>query len=120
MTRSRTVLAALAFVVQLAGLASFAIWGWDTGHATVVRALLAVGTPLVGAVVWWAFCSRPARTELSTGVAVSVRVVLLTCAGLALLGIHQPGWALLVVFVAVVEAVACWELRPSEATSRHV
>jgi hypothetical protein len=56
----------LAFVVELAGLGIFALWGWRTGGSTPTRLLLAIGLPLVAAVLWGLFAA-PTANYGSTG-----------------------------------------------------
>ncbi len=45
---------AVRFILELAALAALAYWGW-TQHTGILRYLLAVGLPLLGAVLWGVF-----------------------------------------------------------------
>jgi hypothetical protein len=45
---------ALRFFLELAGLAAMAYWGW-TQHEGILRVLLAVGLPVLAAVLWGVF-----------------------------------------------------------------
>ena len=51
----------LAFAVELAGLGIFAWWGWRTGSGTPVKLLLAIGIPILAAVVWGLFAAPTAN-----------------------------------------------------------
>ncbi|MBX3066985.1 MAG: YrdB family protein [Anaerolineae bacterium] len=44
----------IAFLSELAGIAALAYWGW-TQHEGILRLLLAVGAPLIAAVIWGVF-----------------------------------------------------------------
>jgi hypothetical protein len=44
----------LAFLLELAGIASMAYWGW-TQHDGVMRVLLAIGVPTLAATIWGVF-----------------------------------------------------------------
>jgi hypothetical protein len=50
----------LAFVVELVALGIFAFWRWRTGGSTPVRLLLAVGLPLLTAIIWGFFAAPTA------------------------------------------------------------
>jgi len=45
---------ALRFILELAALAALAYWGW-TQHTGALRYLLAIGLPLLAAVLWGVF-----------------------------------------------------------------
>ena len=51
----------LAFLVELAGLGIFALWGWRTGGSTPTSLLLAIGLPLIAAVLWALFAAPTAN-----------------------------------------------------------
>ena len=91
----------LAFLVELVALGIFAWWGWDTGSTTLARWLLAVGLPLVTAVVWGLFAA-PTATRGTPAVRWIVKVLVFGLAGAALWSLGHP--VLAVVFVVVVAA----------------
>lgn len=47
----------LAFCLELAALAAFAVWGLHAGNRASTSLALAVGAPLIAAVVWGLFAS---------------------------------------------------------------
>ena len=59
MTVARAVNDSVRFCLELAALAGFAVWGWETGpdHWNV---LLAIAAPLVAAVLWGLFVAPKA------------------------------------------------------------
>ena len=91
----------LAFVVELAGLGIFALWGWRTGGNTPTRLLLAVGVPLIAAVLWGLFAAPTANYGSPVLTAV-VKIAFFGLAGLALWSLDHR--VLGVAFVLVVAA----------------
>jgi Protein of unknown function (DUF2568) len=92
------VAAAVAFLLELAGLASLAYWGAETGSGGWAVAL-AIVAPAAMAVVWGLVASPRARVQLAAAPKVAVRlVVLLGCA----LALGVAGQALLALVLALV------------------
>ncbi|HZX08971.1 YrdB family protein [Kribbella sp.] len=90
----------LAFLVELLALGLFALWGWATGGTTATRILLAVGLPVIAAVLWGLFASPKAtRGQVLRW---TVKVLVFGLAGAALWSLGHP--LLGVVFVVVVAA----------------
>ena len=89
----------LAFVVELAALGIFAWWGWRTGNNTPIRLLLAVGLPLITAVVWGLFAA-PTASYSGPVITAMVKVAVFGLAGLALWSLDHR--ILAVAFVVVV------------------
>ena len=54
---------ALRFAVELASLAALAYWGWHDSETTAVKLLLAIGAPVVWAVLWGTFASCGRRSS---------------------------------------------------------
>ena len=75
-----------AFLSELAALAALAFWGWTTGSGWV-RVLLAVGVPLVAAVLWGLFAAPRAAFDVPVlALAVKLAVYGSAVAGLAVTG----------------------------------
>jgi hypothetical protein len=91
----------LAFVAELAGLGIFALWGWRAGGSTPTRLLLAVGLPLIAAVLWGLFAA-PTASYGSPVVTGFVKIAFFGLAGLALWSLDHR--ILGVAFVVVVAA----------------
>lgn len=56
---------ALRFVLELCSLATMGYWGFTVGKGSLLKVLLAIGAPLLLAVVWGAFGSPKAPIVLS-------------------------------------------------------
>jgi hypothetical protein len=91
---------ALAFILELAMLASFAYWGFLTGESTVVKILLGIGIPLLVTVFWGNFMAPKSSRRLQGVVYLVVKVVLFSLAVKALIaaGLPDAGIALAVLF----------------------
>ena len=50
----------VAFGMELAGLGIFAWWGWRTGDHLALRVMLAIGLPVIAAIVWGLFAAPTA------------------------------------------------------------
>jgi len=74
---------ALAFVLELCGLAAFGYWGAHTGTHTLTSVALGVGAPLVAALLWGVFAA-PRAPAASPAAAAVVQVVFFLAAALAL------------------------------------
>jgi hypothetical protein len=91
----------LAFVVELAGLGIFALSGWRTGGSAPTRLLLAIGLPLIAAVLWGLFAAPTANYGSPVLTAV-VKIAFFGLAGLALWSLDHR--ILGIAFVVVVAA----------------
>jgi hypothetical protein len=87
---------ALRFILEMFALVSIGYWGW-TGATGALRYLLAIGAPLVAAVLWGAF-RVPGDASASGEARVPV-----------------PGWVRLLLELALF-ACATWGLYASGAT----
>ncbi|WP_433012619.1 YrdB family protein [Kribbella sp. CA-294648] len=92
----------VAFAMELAGYAAFAWWGWEAGSSTALRLVLAVGLPLIAAVVWRLFAAHANAKYGNPVVKAIVKVAFFGLAGLAVWTLGHP--VLAVVFVLVVAA----------------
>ncbi len=91
----------VAFLVELVALGIFAWWGWEVDGTTPVRLLLAIGLPVLTAVVWGLFAAPTAKRGTPV-VRTIVKVVVFGLAGAALWSLGHPVPA--VVFVVLVAA----------------
>lgn len=91
----------LAFLVELAGLAVFAWWGWNASSSTALRLVLAIGLPVVAAVIWGLFAA-PTASYGNPVLTTVVKVAFFGLAGLALW--TRDHHILAVAFVLVVAA----------------
>lgn len=106
---------ALAFVLEMAALASLAAWGVQAGGTTIARVALAVGAPLAAAVLWGLFAAPRAVYEVAAA-RVAVKVLVFGAAALALYASGRPtlavAYAVLVVLNSAVLARGARE-RPA-------
>ena len=94
----------VAFFSELVALAVLAVWGWSAGGTTPVRLALAVGIPLVAAVLWGLFAAHRAPVRLPVLV-VLVKVLVLGGAAAALAALGQPVWAVVFGVLAALGAL---------------
>lgn len=90
----------LAFVLELCMLAAFCYWGFVTGHGTLQKLLLGLGTPLVVAIIWGLFAAPQATWPLPGAALFALKALLFCSAAVALWAAGHP--ALGVVFIVVV------------------
>jgi hypothetical protein len=93
----------IAFLAELAALCALAVWGWSAGGSTPYRLLLAVGVPLVAAVLWGLFAA-PRATVRVPALAIVVKVAVFGAAALALLAVGRPTLAIGLAAAAVLSA----------------
>jgi hypothetical protein len=100
-------------VLELVALGIFAIWGWRIGGSTPVRLLLAIGLPLLTAVIWGLFAA-PTANHGSPAVAVIVKVAVFGLAGLALWSLDHRvvGMVFVLVVVANLQIIRAGGLEP--------
>ena len=91
----------LAFLAELVALGIFAWWGWSAAEATWLRLLLAIGLPLITAVVWGLYAAPTAKRG-TPAVRWVVKVLVFGLTGAALWSLGHP--LLAAIFVVVVAA----------------
>jgi Protein of unknown function (DUF2568) len=90
---------ALAFLLELAGLAAFGYWGFVVPTGLAAKLLLGLGVPIVAAVLWGVFASPRATVPLPAPVKFGFQVTWFGAAAAAL-AVAGRGW-LAVVFVVL-------------------
>jgi len=96
---------ALRFAVELASLAALAYWGWHDSETTAVKVLLAIGAPVVWAVLWGTFASPRAPVRLHPGTRLAFEVAAFGAAVIALASAGRPGLALLLALLCTVNRI---------------
>jgi hypothetical protein len=106
--------ATVAFGLELAALAVLGRGGWQLGGSTAVRLLLAVGLPVVAAVLWSLFAAPRAVVASTAGRLAVQALVFGTAAGL-LAWAATPRWGAAFAAVVAVNLVAAAALPPIDA-----
>ena len=100
----------LRFLLELCVLAALGYWGFKTGKESFGKIGLAIGAPLLVAVVWGVFVSPKAAVALPWSVHLLIELVIFGLATLALYAAGRPtlGWVLAVVFVINCVLIYVW------------
>jgi hypothetical protein len=93
---------ALAFLLELALLAAFAYWGFQSGNSTLLKILLGIGLPLFVALVWGVFMAPNSASRLQGGAYLALKALLF---GLAVAALMTAGRTTLGVAFAVVVVI---------------
>lgn len=93
---------ALAFLLELALLAAFGYWGFQSGGSTLVKILLGIGLPLLVALIWGIFMAPNSARRLQGGAYLALKAVLF---GLAVAALMAAGRTTLGVLFAVVVVI---------------
>lgn len=95
---------AVAFVVEIVVLGLLAAVGWQAEASTFLRVVLAVGFPLLAAVMWGLFAAPRARVE-SEPLRLATKLVVLGLGVIAGFVVMPFVWAIVVAVVVVVNTV---------------
>ena len=106
--------ATVAFGLELAALAVLGRGGWQLGGSTAVRLLLAVGLPIVAAVLWSLFAAPRAVVPSAAG-RLAVQVLVFGTAAGFLAWAATPRWGAAFAAVVAVNLVAAAALPPVDA-----
>jgi len=87
----------LRLLLELAALAALGYWGFHTGKAMWVRWVLALGAPILAAVLWVTFVAPESWIAVSEPVRLGVEVVVF---GAAVAGLARSGRITLAVVLA--------------------
>jgi hypothetical protein len=92
---------ALRFFLELSALAALGYWGFQTGQSPIVKIALAIGAPLVAAVVWGTFIAPRAAVPVPVWLWLILQAAVFGCAaaGLAVTGHRSLAVAFLLTVV---------------------
>ena len=101
------------FLLELCMLAALAYWGYQTGSSLAMKLVLALGAPLIAAVVWGLFIAPRATRRLADPARLLLELVLWAAATAALAAAGQPTLAVIFAVVVAVNLVlgAVWGQR---------
>jgi hypothetical protein len=92
----------LRFLLELAGVAALAIWGWSAGSPSPIRFVLAIAAPLGLIVLWALFIAPRADSPLMPMPRMIVgSALLLVAAGALHLAGYTPASAVMAVLIVV-------------------
>jgi hypothetical protein len=96
---------ALKFLLELAALASFAIWGahGESGGTAVVRAII---PPLIIALLWGRLAAPRSRHRLARGARIPFELIVFALAVVALIASGHVAWAIVLGVVMAINAAA--------------
>lgn len=94
---------ALRFLLELCLLAALGLWGFHVGGETFAKVVLAIGLPVVMAVVWSVFMSPKARVRLPRWPHLGAEIAIF---GLGVGALYFAGYPRLAWIFAVVAAVS--------------
>ena len=102
---------ALSFLLELAMLAAYFYWGWQTGETTIARVGLGIGLPLLAAIIWGILMAPSSGSRLRGASYLALKLVLFGLAVVALFSARQPqlGIALAGLIAVNVVLTYVWE-----------
>ena len=101
----------LRFLLELCALAALGYWGFQASQSLPVKIGLAVGAPLLAAVVWGMFVAPKASVPVSTGVWLALQAIIFGLATAGLLATGQRTLAIALVLAIVVNGVLLYIWR---------
>ncbi|HWQ11609.1 MAG TPA: YrdB family protein [Roseiflexaceae bacterium] len=99
---------ALRFGLELAMLAAYGLWGWRAWTGPL-RFVLALGLPLLAAVVWGAFVSPKAAVQLPGSVRLAIEAALFAGAIWAAYAAGVPAAAAIFGALVIVHQIASYD-----------
>ena len=95
---------ALKFLLELSALAAFGLWGASITSG-VVAVMLAIGLPVIVAILWGAFAAPRARRRLPLRLRAPFELGVFALAALALWAAESAAWGAAFAVIAAVNAV---------------
>jgi hypothetical protein len=92
---------ALAFLLELAGLAAFGYWGFVVPDGLVLKLVAGLGVPIAAAVLWGLFAAHKASVALPARAKLAVQLGWFAVAAAAL-AFAGHGWLGVVLFLLYV------------------
>jgi hypothetical protein len=109
---------ALRFVLELCALAALAYWGATRDQGAPIDTLLAVGVPLVIAVLWGLFVSpKAAERGVPAAVRWPIEVAVFLAAAAGLVAADRPTWAVVLLVAYLVNRLLLLAWRDREPTA---
>ena len=99
------------FLMELAALASFGVWGFHVPSGLALKIALGIGTPLAVAVLWGMFIAPKASFPVTIPVRALLQAVVFGMAALALYASGKPTLAVAFLALAAVEMALSYGLK---------
>jgi hypothetical protein len=96
---------AFRFFLELAAWAALAYWGWQVGDGPLGKAELIIGALLASIALWSLFGAPRAPRHLGQPWRLLLEIVVFGSAVPALIAAGQPGWALVLGVLLVVNEI---------------
>ncbi len=93
---------ALRFLLELCALIAYAFSGWQLGNGTVYKVALAVGLPIIAALVWGLFGAPAASRRLQDPFRLVLEILVF---GGAVLALARAGYPSLAIAYAVIFSI---------------
>jgi quinol-cytochrome oxidoreductase complex cytochrome b subunit len=102
----------LRFSLELFALGSLAYWGAQTGKGSM-KVLLAIGSPLIVAIVWGIFGSPRSLVQLSPSMHMLLELLVFGLPSIALYTSGKPSLAIIYITVAIINRILMyiWQQR---------
>ena len=97
--------ATLAFLLELAMIASLGYWGYQSNDNALLKGLLAIGLPLIAIVIWALYFAPKAARRLAIVPGALLSLGLFLLAALALYSANQPAAAMVLAVLAIVNRI---------------
>jgi hypothetical protein len=107
----------VAFLLEVAMLVAFAVWGFSLDVPVAVRVLVGVGLPVLAAALWGAVLAPRSSRRLRMPWIALVKLALFFAAALALAASAHPALGLLLASTAAVSVGLAVLLRQDEVVS---
>ncbi len=95
----------VAFLVELALLASLGYWGFHTEHSSSLHWLLGLGAPLLIAAIWSVLGAPKSPRRLPQMPLAVFRIVLCTATAIGLIVVHQKAAGIVFETVSVANTI---------------
>jgi Na+-translocating ferredoxin:NAD+ oxidoreductase RnfD subunit len=102
---------ALTFLLELALLAAFGYWGFQSGGSTLLKILLGIGVPLLVALIWGVFMAPNSRRRLQGGAYLALKALLFGLAVAALIAAGETTLGAAFAVVVVINTVLLYLWR---------
>jgi hypothetical protein len=96
---------ALRFLLELCMLAALGYWGFQSGEGSIAKFGLAIGIPLLAAVVWGIFISPRAAVPVPVWVWLAIQGILFGCAVAGLVATGHPILATVLALLVVINGI---------------